>query len=155
MKTVSDCLRRNSYAVGMLKVILQGCSRNKALILHLDDNKTVFTLSFDPFTTATIPIPDISVSSEPFSHPSNSALGHSKDTCHMPLAKPSFRHTCPFIYHIGAVLFISKVCPILGATIKVAMHKQSLNIMDVYMKVHANGTPCFYGYHSSCGYQAR
>ena len=36
METVSDCLFRNSYAIGILQVILQGCSGNKAQILPLD-----------------------------------------------------------------------------------------------------------------------
>ena len=60
MKTVSDCLCKNPYAIGILQVILQGSSHNKALILSLDDNKMVLTLSCDPITMATMPIPDIS-----------------------------------------------------------------------------------------------
>ena len=75
VKTVSDCLRRNSYAIGILQFLLQDSSGNKALTSRLDDNKTVFTLSCVPLTTATMPIPDVSGSSEPFLHPCNSALG--------------------------------------------------------------------------------
>jgi hypothetical protein len=51
MKTVSDRLRRNSYANGNLQVILKGSNRNKALMFRLDDNKMVYTPSCDPFTT--------------------------------------------------------------------------------------------------------
>ena len=95
-------LCRNPYATGIQQVILQGSSPNKALILSLDDNKTVFTLSFDPLKTATIPIPDISVSLEPFPHPCNSPLGHPKDTCHMPSGITSLKHPCHSNYHFGA-----------------------------------------------------
>ena len=39
MKRVSDCLRGNSYASPILQVIFQAGSRNKALMLRLNDNK--------------------------------------------------------------------------------------------------------------------
>ena len=70
MKTVSDCLHRKSYASGILQVIFQGASHNKALTARLNDS-----------------MPEISGSSKPSPHPCNSALGHPNNICHMPVRK--------------------------------------------------------------------
>ena len=92
IKTLSDCMCRNSYTKGILQAILQGISHKKALTSRLHDNNLVFTLSFDPLTTTTMPMPDISVSSKQFPHPCNSALGYHKNTYHMPLERTSVKH---------------------------------------------------------------
>ena len=101
MKTVSDCLQRNLYASGILQVILRGGSHKKALMSRLNYNKSVFTLCYDPLMTTAMSMPDISMSLKLFTHPGNSALGHTKDTSHMPLGKPSLRHPDPSIHLFG------------------------------------------------------
>ena len=45
--------------------------------------------SVDSLPTTTIPMPDISLSLKPFPQPCNRALGHPKDSCHMPLEGPA------------------------------------------------------------------
>ena len=98
MVTVSDCLQGNPCTSDILRVILQDTSRDKAS--SLDDNKTVFTLSCDPFATTTMTMP-LSVSLKPFLHLFYSALGHHKDTCHMSFGKPSLKHPDPSIHLFG------------------------------------------------------
>ena len=132
--TVSDCLRRNSYASVILQVILQCCSRNNTLTSRQDDHNTLFMLT--TLTTTTVPMSDIFVSSKPFPHPCNNVLGHQRHLSHA-FGKAQPRASRSPIHLFGVrrrVLLLSWPCPMLP-----------LNITNMYMKLHPNGTSFYIG----------